>query len=339
MTAVMIDLEGPELTAEERELLAHPAVGGVIYFTRNYEDPAQIQELVRQTRAAARNPLILAVDHEGGRVQRFRQGFSEIPAMARIGRQAQNASEAQQWAQELGWLMASEVLAVDIDISFAPVLDVNGISEVIGDRAFAEQPDGIIPIARAFIKGMHQAGMKATGKHFPGHGSVAADSHIAIPVDNRLWDEIVATDLPPFIELASCLDAIMPAHVIYPDVCKHPAGFSEHWLQDVLRAQLEFHGVIFSDDLAMAGATVAGTMAERAKAALRAGCDMVLACNDRAGAITVIETVAPIVSKDPRRYARSYELLAKSASMNLNTLHNHPRWHSAQQVLQKVAAG
>lgn len=334
MTAVMIDLQGTELTNEERDLLAHPAVGGVIYFTRNYQDQAQLAELVSQTRAAARNPLLLAVDHEGGRVQRFREGFSQIPAMGRLLIEAQDTAQAQQWAQELGWLMASEVLSFDIDLSFAPVLDVNGISEVIGDRAFAEDAGQIIPVARAFIKGMHQAGMKATGKHFPGHGSVQADSHIAIPVDERPWESILATDLPPFIELASQLDAMMPAHVIYSDVCQHPAGFSERWLQHILRAQLNFHGVIFSDDLAMAGATVAGTMAQRAHAALEAGCDMILACNDRAGAIEVLESVQGHVEANRKHFLRSYELLAKAAAMPMATLQNHPRWHQAQKTLE-----
>src|SRR5690554_3694831 len=333
MTAVMIDLEGTDLTAEERELLAHPAVGGVILFTRNFHDQDQLLELIRQTRAAARNPLIIAVDHEGGRVQRFREGFSAIPAMQDILVKAKHSEQALQWAQELGWLMAAEVLAMDIDISFAPVLDVNGISEVIGNRAFAEQAADIIPVARAFIRGMHQAGMKVTGKHFPGHGSVRADSHFEIPIDERSWETIRDTDLPPFVELASCLDAIMPAHVIYPAVDDKPAGFSQYWLQDILRAQLQFSGVIFSDDLAMAGATVAGTMAERAHAALDAGCDMVLACNDRAGAISVIEAVEPLLEQRSRQATRCYELLAKAAAMPMKTLQIHPRWHAAQKIL------
>lgn len=337
MTAVMIDFDGYELTAEDRELLQHPAVGGVIYFTRNFHDQDQLQELVRQTRAAARNPLVLAVDHEGGRVQRFRKGFSAIPAMANFLEQSTSLTQAQHAAQECAWLMAAEVLAMDIDLSFAPVLDVRGISEVIGDRAFAERSDEIIPVARSFIKGMHQAGMKTTGKHFPGHGSVAADSHIAIPIDERPWDEIVTVDLPPFIELATCLDAIMPAHVIYPDVCEHPAGFSSRWLKEILRAQLHFTGVIFSDDLAMAGATVAGSMADRAHAALAAGCDMVLACNDRAGAIQVIEAVEGLISEKGRQSARCYELLAKPASLTMQTLKNHPRWHQAQQLLKQFS--
>lgn len=337
MTAVMVDVQGTELTAEDRELLAHPAVGGVIYFTRNYAEPEQIAELVRQTRAAARNPLILAVDHEGGRVQRFREGFSAIPAMASIAEKASNQTEAEQWSRELAWLMASEVLALDIDISFAPVLDVNGISEVIGNRAFGQQADAIVPLARAFIKGMHQAGMKATGKHFPGHGSVQADSHFEIPLDERSWDEIAATDLPVFQQLSGCLDAIMPAHVIYPQVCPHPAGFSSHWLQHVLRQQLEFKGVIFSDDLAMAGATIAGSMSDRAHAALDAGCDMVLACNDRAGAIEVVEAVQFVVEKNKAKADKVYQQLAKSAALPLPTLRNHPRWHSTQEIIRKLS--
>jgi len=338
MTAVMVDLSGTEITAEEKELLAHPAVGGVIYFTRNYENPEQMAELVRQTRAAARNPLILAVDHEGGRVQRFKKGFTAIPAMYQIGAQAPDSETALHWAQELAWVMATEVQALDIDISFAPVLDVQGISEVIGDRAFGDDCDQIIPIARAFIRGMHQAGMKTTGKHFPGHGSVQADSHIAIPVDERSFETIQAVDLPAFAELAACLDAIMPAHVIYPKVCAHPAGFSRIWLQQVLRQQLGFKGIIFSDDLAMAGATVAGSMDERAYAALEAGCDMVLACNDRAGAIQVIEAVQAGVEKGLYGGDQAYQSLAKAAALPLTTLRNHPRWHAAQTLIEQLNA-
>jgi beta-N-acetylhexosaminidase len=338
MTAVMIDLTGHELTAEERELLAHPAVGGVILFSRNFHDIEQLVELVRQTRAAARNPLIIAVDHEGGRVQRFKDGFSKIPAMADILVKASNDEQALHWAQEMGWLMATEVLAMDIDISFAPVLDINGISEVIGNRAFATEAKQIIPVARAFIRGMHQAGMKATGKHFPGHGSVRADSHIEIPIDERSWNEILETDLPPFIELASSLDAMMPAHVIYPAVDDKPAGFSHYWLQDILRAQLQFKGIIFSDDLGMAGATVAGSMTDRAYAALDAGCDMVLVCNDRAGAIEVIEVIEPRLAQLNKQQERCYQQLAKPAGMTLSVLHNHPRWHAAQAILAEMAS-
>lgn len=337
MTAVMIDLKGTELTQEERELVAHPAVGGVIFFSRNFATPEQLQELVRQTRAAASNPLILAVDHEGGRVQRFREGFSRIPAMGSILPASSSMAEALQFTQELGWLMASEVLAMDIDISFAPVLDINGISEVIGERGFANSADHVTQLGRAWIKGMHQAGMKATGKHFPGHGSVQADSHIAAPVDERPWEEILRTDLPPFIELANCMDAVMPAHVIYPDIDDQPAGFSERWLQHILRAQLGFKGVVFSDDLAMAAAHAAGTMPERARAALGAGCDMVLACNDRAGAEAVLDELEPELPQLKREPNSCYERLAKCAALALPVLQNHPRWHQAQRILERLS--
>nr|WP_229744784.1 beta-N-acetylhexosaminidase [Neiella marina] len=280
----MLDLQGTKLQADEIELLQHPTVGGVIFFSRNFESRQQICQLVAEVRQAAGKPLLLAVDHEGGRVQRFRLGFSPIPAMGMIDKLTANHEwSAEQLAQELGWLMAAEVLACDIDISFAPVLDINGVSEVIGDRAFSELPEQVVPLATAFIDGMHEAGMKCTGKHYPGHGSVAADSHIAIPIDERAeadieQDELVFSDLIA----ANRVDAIMPAHVIYPNFDDKPAGFSPYWLNR-LRMKLNFNGVIFSDDLAMKGAEPMGTYPERAKAALVAGCDMVLLCNDRAG--------------------------------------------------------
>ncbi len=289
---LMLDLQGTELSAEERELLAHPKVGGLIYFTRNYESVAQITELSKAVRATAQRPLLIAVDHEGGRVQRFREGFTRLPPLAELGRQYDDDPlAALQAARKAGWLMAAELRAVDIDFSFAPVLDLNyGASEVIGDRAFHRHADCVAKLAAAYIEGMHDAGMAATGKHFPGHGWVKADSHKAIPRDERSAEQIMQRDMQPFCELFKCgLDAVMPAHVIYEQVDVQPAGFSQIWLQDVLREQLGFDGVIFSDDLSMEGATVAGGYAERADAALEAGCDMVLACNNRAGVIDVLE--------------------------------------------------
>lgn len=298
---VMLDLQGTELSAEERELLAHPKVGGLIYFTRNYESAAQITALSKAIRIAAKAPILIAVDHEGGRVQRFREQFTRLPPLAELGKQyAKEPLAALQAARKSGWLMAAEVRAVGIDFSFAPVLDLDyGVSEVIGDRAFHRQAEVVAKLAEAYIEGMRDAGMASTGKHFPGHGWVKADSHHAIPRDERKAAQIMGEDMQPFCELFKCgLDAVMPAHVIYEQVDQQPAGFSKIWLQEVLRQQLGFDGVIFSDDLSMEGAAVAGGHAERADAALAAGCDMVLVCNDRAGAIDVLDNAQLKVSAE-----------------------------------------
>lgn len=279
---VMLDIAGLELTQEDRELLQHPLVGGVILFARNYESPPQVQALCQQIKTLRDPHLLIAVDQEGGRVQRFQTGFTRLPPLA-------NIKEAH-IAQELGWLMATEVLNVGVDISFAPVIDLDlGISQVIGNRSFSPDPQVIAELAGAYIEGMRQAGMGATGKHFPGHGSVAADSHIAIPEDPRELATIRALDLIPFKALATQLRGIMPAHVIYSAVDALPAGFSKFWLQTILREELKFEGLIFSDDLSMEGATQVGDHTDRAKIALSAGCDMVLVCNDREHAIKVVE--------------------------------------------------
>jgi len=291
---LMLDLSGTELTAEEKELLQHPMVGGLIFFTRNYHDAEQMTALVTAIRQAATNDILIAVDHEGGRVQRFRDDFTELPAVATLGkRYAENQAESLQLAQQHGWLMASEVKSVGIDFSFAPVLDLDyGISDVIGERAFHQQADIVAELAAAYIQGMRDAGMAATGKHFPGHGAIKADSHIAMPVDPRSKAEIFKADVIPFTQLfAQGLDAVMPAHVIYPEIDAQPSGFSSVWLQDILRKQLNFEGAIFSDDLSMKGASVVGGYTERAEAALEAGCDMILACNDRDGAVEILDNV------------------------------------------------
>lgn len=331
MTAVMLDIEGLELSAEDRELLQHPSVGGVILFSRNYADPQQLQALCQQIRDTAKRSVLIAIDHEGGRVQRCRDQFSAIPAMADLTTYANDQSEAARWARQMGWLMASEVLACGIDFSFAPVLDVNGCSEVIGDRAFATDPETVEVQARAFIQGMHNAGMAATGKHFPGHGSVAADSHIAIPEDPRALQEIQTLDIKPFRALAAELEGIMPAHVIYPEVDSLPAGFSKRWLQAILREELGFEGVIFSDDLAMHGATVVGDMKTRAECALTAGCDMILVCNDRAGALQVVEQVT--IPSPPRDV---HQIMAGKRAMTWDELASAPAWKQAQQVLNEI---
>lgn len=331
MSAVMLDIEGTELSAEDRELLQHPSVGGVILFSRNYHDPHQLQALCGAIRAAARQPLVIAIDHEGGRVQRCREGFSAIPAMASFEHAAASEAEGCQWARQMGWLMATEVLACGMDFSFAPVLDVQGISEVIGDRAFSAEPQAIKSYGGAFIEGMQHAGMAATGKHFPGHGSVQADSHIAIPVDEREPDAIAVLDLMPFKYLLDKLQAVMPAHVIYSQVDKLPAGFSRHWLQTVLRQQLQFNGVIFSDDLTMEGATVVGSMQERAERALDAGCDMILVCNDRAAAIEVVDKVRiPAPSRD------YLALMRGQNAPNWDQLQGSPSWQEGQRVIELI---
>ncbi|CAK0781729.1 beta-N-acetylhexosaminidase [Gammaproteobacteria bacterium] len=291
---VMVDIEGTTLMAEDRELLRHPQVGGIILFSRNYTSPEQLQALLAEVHALRNPRLLVAVDHEGGRVQRFREGFTRLPAVARLGEIYDlDPRRALRLADLAGWLMAAELRAVGVDFSFAPVLDLGkGVSTVIGDRAFHATPQGVARLAQAYVTGMQRAGMAATGKHFPGHGAVAADSHLALPVDERSFDEIVAEDLYPFRTLiAHGLAGIMPAHVVYPQIDPAPAGFSRFWLQEVLRTRMGFQGVIFSDDLSMVGAEGVGGYGARAHAALEAGCDMVLVCNRRVGAVEVLHAL------------------------------------------------
>ena len=279
---VMTDLAGATLSAAEKEMLAHPLAGGVILFARNFESPRQLMALTAGIRALRRPELLIAVDHEGGRVQRFQDGFTRIPPMRLLGeRWRDNAAQARDVAGAVGYVIAVELRAHGIDFSFTPVLDVDfGASSIIGDRAFSDRPAAIAELAGALIAGMAAGGAASVGKHFPGHGYVTADSHLDVPVDGRELGEIEATDLPPYRALiARGLDGVMPAHVIYPRVDSRPAGFSPVWLKDILRGRLGFDGMIFSDDLSMQGASVAGGVVQRAEAALGAGCDMVLVCN------------------------------------------------------------
>ncbi|GEA11342.1 beta-N-acetylhexosaminidase [Alteromonas sp. KUL49] len=298
MGPLMLDCQAEELSAEEREKLAHPVTGGVILFSRNYADPKQVAALIKDIRSSAKKPILIAVDHEGGRVQRFREHFTQLPAMGAITEVAKTSQEAEQLAKACGLVMGYELKQLDVDFSFAPVLDVNGISEVIGDRAFSDCPQQVITLASALIDGLDGMSMPAIGKHFPGHGSIAPDSHIALPVDERSFGDIQALDLVPFTSLIrdNRLSGIMPAHVIYSQVDSQPAGFSRVWLQEILRETLGFKGAIFSDDLSMHGASVAGDYVTRAHVALDAGCDMVLACNNPKGAEQILDALSHDIS-------------------------------------------
>lgn len=280
---VMADIEGFALTAAERERLSHPLVGGVILFARNFRNSRQLTALTAEIRLLREPQLLIAVDHEGGRVQRFRtDGFTHLPPMRAFGRKwDENPEAALEMANAAGFVLAAELRTHGIDLSFTPVLDLDyGGSRVIGDRAFHRDPDAVTALAGALVAGLKEAGMGAVGKHFPGHGFVEADSHLEIPVDERDFDAVWAEDIAPYrTDLSSELAGIMPAHVNYPKIDSRPAGFSSFWLQDVLRGRLGFQGVIFSDDLTMEGASVAGGIVARCDAALAAGCDMVLVCN------------------------------------------------------------
>ncbi|MBO3276615.1 beta-N-acetylhexosaminidase [Pseudomonas schmalbachii] len=323
--SLMLDIGGTWLTAEDRQILRQPEVGGLIIFARNIEHPRQVRELCAAIRAV-RPDLLLAVDQEGGRVQRLRQGFVRLPAMRAI---ADNPN-AERLAEQCGWLMATEVLAVGLDLSFAPVLDLDHQrSAVVGSRAFEGDPQRAAQLAGAFIRGMHAAGMAATGKHFPGHGWAEADSHVAIPEDERSLEQIRASDLVPFQQLAGQLDALMPAHVIYPKVDANPAGFSRRWLQEILRGELGFDGVIFSDDLSMAGAHVVGDAASRIEAALSAGCDMGLVCNDRDAAELALGALQRLKTNASPRLARM-----RAKAWPGSEYKQLPRWQQAMGELR-----
>jgi beta-N-acetylhexosaminidase len=290
--AVMVDLAGAALAPGERELLAHPLVGGVILFARNFESPRQLAALASEIRALRGPEILIAVDHEGGRVQRFQEGFTRIPPMRSLGDGwEKDPHRARTLAEAMGYVIAVELRSHGVDFSFAPVLDVDfGSSSIIGDRAFSDDPAVIAALAGAFVGGLTAGGAAAVGKHFPGHGYVKADSHVAVPVDERSFDEIEANDLRPYRDLIALgLAGVMPAHVIYPAVDSRPAGYSPVWLKKILRGRLGFDGMIFSDDLSMEGASIAGGVVQRAEAALAAGCDMVLVCNAPASVAELLQ--------------------------------------------------
>lgn len=324
----MLDIAGTWLTAEDRQLLRQPEVGGVILFARNIEHPGQVRELAAAIRAV-RPDMLLAVDQEGGRVQRLRQGFVRLPPMREIAER----EDAARLAELCGWVMAIEVLGAGLDFSFAPVLDLDHQrSAVVGTRAFEADPERAAVLCGAFIAGMRRAGMAATGKHFPGHGWAEADSHVAIPTDGRSLAQIRAHDLIPFARLAGRLAAVMPAHVIYPQVDDRPAGFSRIWLQEILRGELGFTGVIFSDDLSMAGAHVVGDAAARIEAALAAGCDMGLVCNDRAAAELALGALQRLKVTAPQGLAAMRGRLDAAIEYR-----RHPAWLAAIGGLRAAA--
>lgn len=293
---VMVDVEGYALSDAERARLSHPLVGGVILFRRNFQDVEQLKALTAEIRALRSPELLIAVDHEGGRVQRFIAGFTRLPPMQVLGQAwDRDPAAALAEAETVGEVLATELRACGVDLSFTPVLDLGwGRCAVIGNRSFHRDPEAVSQLAEALQRGLVRGGMASCGKHFPGHGYVAGDSHHVMPVDGRSLDELRADDLVPFARLAAAgMASVMPAHVVYPAVDAQPAGFSRIWLQDVLRAELGFDGVIFSDDLGMEGAAGAGSFVERAEAALAAGCDMVLVCNQPARADEVLAGLKP----------------------------------------------
>ena len=334
---LMIDLVGTQIGASEKDMLMQPEVGGVILFSRNFESLTQIRQLVDDIHALRTPPLLVAVDHEGGRVQRFRDGFTRLPPAAAFEPvYRQDAEQGRRLARAAGWLMAAELRAVGVDFSFAPVLDLaHGVSGVIGDRAFARKPDTVAQLAFAFMRGMLDAGMSAVGKHFPGHGAVVEDSHVAMPVDHRSLEVIMQHDVLPFQRMIeNGLAGIMPAHVIYDKVDRFPAGYSQRWLQDILRGRLKFQGAIFSDDLSMEAAVVAGSFGARARAALAAGCDMALVCNHPEGAAEAIEALRGYLN--PPAQMRLM-LMHGRGEVEMNALQSSEKWQHAVSLVSALA--
>jgi beta-N-acetylhexosaminidase len=335
---LMIDLAGTGLEAAERELLRHPLVGGVILFTRNYADPAQLSALVEAIHAARNPPLIVGVDQEGGRVQRFRSGFSLLPPARRLGRAFDvDARDGLALARTIGWLMAAELRAHGVDVSFAPCVDLDyGVSEVIGERALHRDSEAVGQLAVAYTHGMRDAGMAATAKHFPGHGAVVADSHLTLPIDRRPLEDLGA-DLAPYRRLiANGLAAVMVAHVLYPGVDLAPASLSGRWIRDVLRGELGFQGVVFSDDLSMGGAAAAyGDVVTRARQALSAGCDMLLVCNNRPSVVELLDHLD--LEPQPASRLRLVRLHGRPAPDRAELLAS-PQWARAREALAAIDA-
>jgi beta-N-acetylhexosaminidase len=333
----MVDVGGKHLTLEDRELLAHPLVGSVILFSRNYDNPVQLAQLVSEIHAVRTPALLVAVDHEGGRVQRFRTGFTALPPVRSIGHQYDiNRGEGLELARQMGWLMAAELLAYGIDFSFAPCVDLDyGVSEIIGDRAFHARSAAVGELAVAYMHGMRDAGMAATAKHFPGHGIVVADSHVALPVDRRELSDM-EPDLAPYrLLIANGLPAVMVAHVLYTSVDSVPASFSRRWIGGVLRDEMRFSGVVFADDLSMLGAESVGNVVERAERALKAGCDVLPVCNSRASVIKVLDELA--ITADPASQLRLVRMRGRRHP-GPEALRASAVWAESQQWLARATA-
>jgi len=324
---LVIGIAGTTLATAEREWLQHPSVGGVILFTRNFASRAQVTDLVAAIRAEAKQPQLLCVDQEGGRVQRFRDGFAALPSLEGFGkRYAHDAAGALALAREHAWLMASEIRALDVDLSFAPVVDLGRGNRAIGDRAFSPEPAIVAEFTRAYVAGMHEAGMAATLKHFPGHGSVLEDTHFDSATDPRDLDTLRREDLLPFVAgIAAGAEAVMLAHVTYPAVAPEPAGYSPRWIGDILRTEMGFRGVVFSDDIGMAAAESAGGIGARIDAHLDAGCDAVLVC-----APTIVpDSLAAMERRPPPRVDALAPLFGRGRS-DWNSLLADPRHASAR---------
>jgi beta-N-acetylhexosaminidase len=331
----MLDIDGLSLTPADRDLLLEPAVGGVILFSRNYESPEQLADLVAELRALRSPPPIVAVDHEGGRVQRFREGFTSIPPMRVLGRQYNSDPDAALLlARSAGWLIASELRASGVDLCFAPCVDLDwGVSEIIGDRSFHAKAGVVSELAAEFSRGLRSAGMAAVAKHFPGHGAVVVDSHENLPVDRREYGDLL-DDMQPYDRLISSglVAGVMMAHIVYPQMDELPAGFTPFWIQRELRSRLGFDGAVLSDDLSMKATRAYGSMPERAQLALQAGCDMVLVCNDRDAALATVKSLRDY--SNPLSLVRLARLHGTGHVLR-ETLLASDEWHQANSVLSQ----
>jgi len=337
MGPIILDLTGFELSHEEREMLKHPQVGGIIFFSRNYESPQQLKDLILQIHECSAQRLLLTVDQEGGRVQRFLSGFTPLPPLSKIGAlYTENPKQAMVLAEVHGWLMASELLTLGIDLSFSPILDLdNHLNQVIGTRSFHNNPTTVTKLARATIQGISKAGMCTVGKHFPGHGSVTSDTHTDFAVDPRSYKMIESSDLIPFSKLSLTLDAMMASHIIYSQIDSLPCGFSSVWLQTILRKTLNFSGAIFTDDLSMHAVQAMWGIVERVKLALHAGCHGLLICNNRKDAITALEYLESTQS-DALYSDWHLQKLFSRRTLATATLRRTAAWRDAVRLLSEL---